>query len=58
MSYNFIRTVHLLLGLCFMLFLLTYGVSAVQMAHPAWFDVAFLNRLMFSRRNRRPICRR
>jgi len=40
MSYYLVRTVHLLLGLGFVLFLLTYGMSAVQMAHPGWFDIS------------------
>lgn len=39
MTYRTIRTIHLLLGLFFILFLLMYGVSSVQMAHPDWFDL-------------------
>lgn len=39
MTYRTIRTLHLLLGLFFMLFLLMYGVSSVQMAHPDWFEM-------------------
>src|SRR4051812_5114820 len=36
--YKFIRNTHLLIGLFCFLFLLMYGVSAVQMAHNRWFD--------------------
>ena len=37
--YRWIRNTHLLLGLGVCLFLLMYGLSALQMAHPAWFDL-------------------
>ncbi len=37
--YRWIRNTHLLLGLSICLFLLMYGLSALQMAHPAWFDL-------------------
>ena len=37
--YRYIRNTHLLLGLGVCLFLLMYGLSALQMAHPAWFDL-------------------
>lgn len=37
--YAKIRTIHLLLGLFALPFLLMYGVSAVQMAHSRWFDM-------------------
>lgn len=36
--YKFIRNTHLLIGLFAFLFLLMYGVSAVQMAHNKWFS--------------------
>ena len=36
--YRTIRNVHLMVGLACCLFLLTYGVSAVQMSHNDWFD--------------------
>jgi hypothetical protein len=36
--YKFIRNTHLLIGLFSFLFLLMYGVSAVQMAHNRWFS--------------------
>jgi hypothetical protein len=37
--YRWMRNTHLLLGLGFSLFLLMYALSALQMAHPAWFDL-------------------
>lgn len=37
--YKFIRSVHLLLASLTLPFLLMYGVSAVQMAHGAWFTM-------------------
>lgn len=37
--YRWIRNTHLLLGLGIGLFLLMYGLSALQMAHPSWFDL-------------------
>lgn len=37
--YRWLRNTHLLLGLGVSLFLLMYGLSALQMAHPAWFDL-------------------
>jgi hypothetical protein len=37
--YRWLRNTHLLLGLGFSLFLLMYALSALQMAHPAWFDL-------------------
>ena len=36
--YKWIRNTHLLIGLFAFLFLLMYGVSAVQMAHNRWFN--------------------
>src|SRR6266568_2294149 len=36
--YKWIRNTHLLIGLFASLFLLMYGVSAVQMAHNKWFS--------------------
>jgi hypothetical protein len=36
--YKFIRNTHLLIGVFSFLFLLMYGVSAVQMAHNRWFN--------------------
>jgi hypothetical protein len=36
--YKLLRNTHLLTGLFAFLFLLMYGVSAVQMAHNKWFD--------------------
>src|SRR2546425_11024755 len=36
--YKLLRNTHLLTGLFASLFLLMYGVSAVQMAHNKWFD--------------------
>ena len=36
--YKFIRNTHLLIGLFAFLFLMMYGVSAVQMAHNKWFS--------------------
>jgi hypothetical protein len=36
--YKFLRNTHLLIGLFCFLFLLMYGVSAVQMAHNRWFN--------------------
>jgi hypothetical protein len=38
MKYRTLRNLHLFLGLFFILFLLMYGASSVQMAHPTWFD--------------------
>ena len=38
-TYSLLRSTHLLLGLFSALFLLMYGVSAVQMAHPGWFTL-------------------
>ena len=35
--YNLLRNIHLYLGLASCLFLLMYGVSAIQMSHPDWF---------------------
>ncbi len=35
--YKTIRTLHLIFGLSSLPFLLVYGLSAVQMAHPKWF---------------------
>src|SRR5689334_12415710 len=37
--YAKIRTIHLLLGLSTLPFLLMYGISAVQMAHSSWFNL-------------------
>jgi hypothetical protein len=37
--YRTIRNVHLLLASLSLPFLLVYGVSAVQMSHPAWFQM-------------------
>ena len=37
--YTKIRTIHLLLGLFSLPFLLMYGISAVQMAHSRWFTL-------------------
>lgn len=37
--YRLIRNTHLLLGLSGFAFLLMYGLSAVQMAHNAWFNL-------------------
>lgn len=37
--YKLIRNTHLLLGLSASAFLLMYGISAVQMAHPRWFSL-------------------
>src|SRR5664280_285181 len=37
--YKWMRNTHLLLGLGFSLFLLMYALSALQMSHPAWFDL-------------------
>jgi hypothetical protein len=39
MKYRTLRNLHLFLGLFFILFLLMYGASSVQMAHPTWFDM-------------------
>ncbi len=38
-TYRWIRNTHLLLGLLAVVFLLMYGVSAVQMSHNRWFPV-------------------
>lgn len=37
--YRLMRSLHLGLGQFFLFFLLMYGASAVQMAHPAWFPM-------------------
>jgi hypothetical protein len=37
--YRFLRNTHLLLGLFCFLFVLMYGLSALQMAHRRWFDL-------------------
>lgn len=37
--YRWTRNLHLWLGLFFLLFLLVYGLSSVQMAHPEWFPM-------------------
>jgi hypothetical protein len=37
--YKFLRNTHLLLGLFSFLFVMMYGVSSVQMAHNAWFNL-------------------
>ncbi len=37
--YRLLRSVHLVLGVAVVLFLLMYGISAVQMAHPKWFSL-------------------
>ncbi len=37
--YRLVRNLHLGIGLFFLLFLLMYGASAVQMAHPEWFPM-------------------
>jgi hypothetical protein len=37
--YRLVRNIHLILGLSCCLFLLMYGVSAVQMSHNAWFEM-------------------
>jgi hypothetical protein len=36
--YKTLRTLHLIFGLFSLPFLLVYGLSAVQMAHPKWFN--------------------
>ena len=36
---RFFRNTHLFLGITVFLFVLMYGLSAVQMAHSAWFDM-------------------
>jgi hypothetical protein len=38
--YRFFRNTHLFLGIGAFLFLLMYGLSAVQMAHDTWFSMA------------------
>jgi hypothetical protein len=37
--YRWLRNVHLVTGLFSVLFLLTYGLSSVQMAHKSWFSL-------------------
>jgi len=37
--YRLLRNIHLVLGVMVVLFLLMYGISAVQMAHPKWFSL-------------------
>jgi hypothetical protein len=37
--YRWLRNVHLVTGLFSVLFLLTYGLSSVQMAHRSWFSL-------------------
>src|SRR2546430_11985769 len=37
--YRFFRNTHLLLGITAFLFVLMYGLSAVQMAHQSWFSM-------------------
>src|SRR5215813_13499902 len=37
--YRWLRNTHLVIGLFSVLFLSTYGGSAVQMAHPSWFSL-------------------
>ena len=37
--YRLLRNTHLFLGVAAFLFLMMYGVSAVQMAHPGWFSM-------------------
>jgi hypothetical protein len=37
--YRWLRNTHLLLGLFSFLFLVMYGVSAIQMAHRSWFNI-------------------
>ena len=37
--YRWLRNIHLAVGLFSVLFLGTYGASAVQMAHPSWFSL-------------------
>ena len=37
--YRFFRNTHLVLGITAFLFVLMYGVSAVQMAHQSWFSM-------------------
>jgi hypothetical protein len=38
-TYRTLRTIHLLIGVTSVAFLLMYGVSAVQMAHNSWFRI-------------------
>src|SRR2546429_9953637 len=37
--YRLLRNTHLFLGVAAFLFLVMYGVSAAQMAHPRWFSM-------------------
>jgi hypothetical protein len=37
--YRWLRNIHLVTGLFSVLFLLTYGLSSVQMAHKSWFSL-------------------
>ena len=37
--YQILRSIHLFLGLFFCLFILTYGVSSIRLAHPSWYSL-------------------